>query len=605
MEDQNSNRIYILLVCDLYRDIAERYNVAPRIQRAELKYIQSRCDTEGLSFLTKALPRLGKAVDTALSKGTSLSIQGYTLSGAIPKFLGWLLGSVFDMRGVELANASPVALMHFRQLVYFLYKLRVPYEPRTEKTVIDSFVSTDAELVKYKPSIESHPATKGAREIISRVLCRLDPRDINPRHGPGAVATGEDVIRKSKFKRIYVGLERIYPFTEYFRFGLSHVADTFREIQRLEVKEHATAKVVLVPKDSRGPRLISAEPLEIQWIQQGLGAGVEACINTHPLTAGFVNFDDQTVNQRLALEGSRGSTWVTLDMKDASDRVSLDLVKTLFANIPHVLDALEATRSSFTRLPTGEEIPLNKFAPMGSRLCFPVESLCFYALILSALQLKYCCPLRKLVGRVFIFGDDIIMRKEDYLVALQTLPVFGLMFNDSKCCTHGFFRESCGVDAYRGIIVTPVRLKHLWCSRRPTPEVYPSYIALRNAMIGRGYLRVAQRVEDKLRAMYGNIPYTDDYEVALNGAFIARAGCPAFVAYSAPARVLNQSIRSRYNKNLHRMEYHCLNSVPLKVRVKRDTWCELLRRTLCGGAAGGVYALPRRNRLKRGWNPIW
>jgi hypothetical protein len=601
METMNSNiQVYLDLVSELYSDIAERYDVAPRFQRAELKYIQRRCRIEGLSFLTKALPRLGKAVDTALSRGTCLCVQGFTLDDGLPKFLGWLLRLVFDDRGVELDNSSSVALMHFRQLVYLLYKLRVSYEPKQTKSVIDSFVSTDAELVNYDLACDSDPTIPKAREIISRVFQSVDPHAINPRHGPGAVATGEDVIRKSKFSRLYASLEREYSFTEYFRYGLTHTCDSLDEIAALEPLDEATAKVVLVPKDSRGPRLISAEPLEIQWIQQGLGVVLEAAICRHRWTGGYVNFTDQTINQRLALSGSKDQQWVTLDMKDASDRVSEKLVSSLFSGVPHILKCMQACRSSYTRLPSGEVIRLNKFAPMGSRLCFPVESLCFYSLILSALHVKTHLPIRKLVGRVFIFGDDIIMRRADYAVALQALPLFGLKFNESKCCTHGSFRESCGVDAHKGVVVTPVRLHSLWYHDRKTPDVYSSYVAFRNAMLGRGYHRVASMVEALLRRVYGRIPYTDRYSRSLNGSFVASAGGPALVADLAPARVLNQGMRVRFSPD-HKYQVYALYSAPLKVQSRLDGWDEMLRRTQCGGAPGGVYALPRRNRLKRGW----
>jgi hypothetical protein len=604
MQIHNSvERFYLSLVCDLYRDIAECYNVAQSEQRVEINYISMRVHREGLSFLTKALPKLGKAVDTALSTGTRLSIQGFTLDGAVPKFLGWLLRQVFGSDGVELAvEANPWALKHFRQLVYLLYKLEIPHDPETANAVIESFVSTDGELPLYADACWNHQTIPKAREVITRIFGTFDGRDIKPRHGPGVVSTGEDTLEKTVFSRIYPSLERVYPFTEYMCFSLSHVVDTIDHIQSLEVMDEPTAKVVLVPKDSRGPRLISCEPLEIQWIQQGLGPLVESCITRHYLTGGFVNYTDQTVNGELALSGSKDGSWVTLDMKDASDRVSLDLVKSLFDNVPNLLEKLLATRSTSTRLPDGRIVRLNKFAPMGSRLCFPIESICFYALILSVLQLKYHVPLRKLRGRCFIFGDDIIMRREDYSDVLQTLPLFGLKFNQQKCCTHGHFRESCGVDAYRGVNVTPVRLRTVWCPSRKTPECYSSYIAFRNAMVGLCNLRTAKNVEDRLHSVYGPIPFTDKVMFALNGAAITCASGPAFYASTVPARVLNQRLTKRRFNSLHIVEYRGWISAPKKAKTKLDGWPELLRRYSTDyGACGGVYALSRRNRLKRGW----
>lgn len=606
MQELKSWSFYLDLVSCLYRDIASCYDVALRFQTKELDYIRLRVSTEGMSFLTRTLPAFGKALDRALSTTADFKIQGFERSpGSVrPLFLGWLTKLVFDDCGVELLNSSSVAIRDLRQLLYLLYKLEIPYEPDLENKVIDSFVSVDAALVDFDEAAESDPVVPKAREIISRVLGSLDPRAIRPKHGPGSVATGESTVEKGKFARLYSRLEQFYPFTEYCCFSLSHVSDAIEEIGLLEERTESTAKVALVPKDSRGPRLISLEPLEIQWIQQGLGKLIEEHISAHPLTAGFVNFDDQAVNQRLALAGSRGEPWVTLDMKDASDRVSNQLVVSLFALHPDLSAAMQACRSGETCVPDGRIVKLNKFAPMGSRLCFPVEALVFYALILGTLHVYAGLSLRKLRGRVYVFGDDIIMRREDYALALEHLPRFGLMFNPTKCCVAGNYRESCGVDAHKGVNVTPSRLRTMWCHHRPKPEVLTSYVALRNALVGRCYLEAGAYIEHHLRSVYGDLPYTDQVSWLLNGAAVSTAGGPAYASVLAPAREMNSKLKKRINR-FGRLEVYSWLTVPLKERAPADSWSELLRRHSDDwGASGGFYAIPRRNRLKRGWVEI-
>jgi len=610
MQNHNSHSTYVELVVSVYRDIASAHSVAPSVQRVEIGVIRRRTQIEGLSFLTKTLPRLGKSVDTVLARGGHLSVQGFSKSpnSQLPRFLGWLLGDVFGTDGVELDDShhsAPISLMHFRQLVYIVYKLKIPYEASETQKVAEAFIETDASLLDFREACESDHIIPRARQFITSVCGSINPRDILPRHGPGAVSTGESTLEKSQMTRIYKCLEPIYPFTEYMCYNLSHVCDELPAIQALEVLEHGTAKVVFVPKDSRGPRLISCEPLEIQWIQQGLGPKLEAAICRHKLTAGFVNFTDQTINQDLALSGSKGSGWVTLDMKDASDRVSNDLVKSLFMDCPDLLAAMQACRSSHTRLPDGRVVELNKFAPMGSRLCFPVEALCFYVLIASALCMERRYTARKVRGRVFIFGDDIIMREEDYLVALQHLPKFGLMFNPTKCCTHGSFRESCGVDAYRGVNITPTRLGTVWCHNRNRPEVLQSYCALRNALFGRGYLAASTYVESLVKSVWGQMPYTDRFTTSLNGAFVSLAGGPAYVDPVTPIATRNMGFRTRFSP-VHTRQLFSYVTKPVKVRYDGpNNWFELLRRHSDGfGASGGLYALPRRNRLKRGWMEV-
>jgi hypothetical protein len=616
MIELKSIPFYRDLLVNLYRDIAERYFVASRTQSIEIAMLSRRLDAEGFSFLTKTLPSFGKSIDIALSTGCVLSTPAFEKrrGSKVPKFLGWLIERIFAYDGTELPNGDPVALKHLRQFVFLLYKLKIPYESSLQKRVLDSFVQTDMSLSDFDNACQVDPIVSKAAEIISSVLGTVDPHDVLPRHGPGAVATGETTVEKGNFSRIYSKLEQEYPFTEYFCYNMSHVCDSLRELESLELVDRATAKVVLVPKDSRGPRLISCEPLEIQWIQQGLGPVIERHINGHRLTGGYVNFTDQSINQDLALSGSRDGQWVTLDMKDASDRVSNVLVTSLFRHTPTLLAAMQACRSEATRLPDGRVVELKKFAPMGSRLCFPIEALCFYSLILSTLHIHAHKPMRSLLGSVYVYGDDIIMRKEDYLLALQHLPRFGLMFNPSKCCVSGFFRESCGVDAYKGVNVTPTRLSTTWCSTKKKPDVLSSFVALRNALQGLEYARSAAYIETALLSVYGIIPFTDKYRRSLNGAYVTEAGGPAFASDRMPARILNREIgiQTRVNSYLN-VEVYSWTSNPKKVKGLGDSWNELLRRQsdagyvselgldIYTGRCGGFYTLVRRNCLKRTW----
>lgn len=593
----------------LYCDIASRFSVTSRVQAIELAYMRSRIAEEGLSFLTKTLPRYGKAVDTALATGKLLNIIGFKSGdAAIPKFLGWLLVRLFCARtGGVLDNPEPEALKHLRQFVYFFYKLEIPYEKENLEKVFQSFEDVDNELVAYANACYTDPIVPVARALVARVTGAVDPYRITPKHGPGAVATGEKAHQKAHFKRVYRKLEEHYPFTEWMCFSLSHVADTVGQIQNLSVEDESVSKTIPVNKDSRGPRIISAEPLEIQWIQQGLGAALQRSIERCSITRGHVNFTDQTVNQRLALLGSLGHPWVTLDMKEASDRVSSDLVKSLFADHPELLSCMFACRSGVTELPNGKKVTLNKFASMGSRLCFPVEALVFYALIVGSLVVHKKYSMRQAAKRVYVYGDDIVMRVEDYDVALQCLPSVGLKFNVDKCCTHGFFRESCGVDAFLGVNVTPVRLRTVW-SHHQTAAVLESYVALRNAAAGRGYSQLAEAVERLVQSKYGNIPYTDNYTQAPNGAYVV--GCEA-IAYASdilPARIQNQKFRRRTEvrdlrlPNYGEYQVHSWVSLPERKVAREDNWSGLLRRYITGnGRSGAVYALPRSNRLKRGW----
>jgi len=593
------------MVVALYRDIALCYGVSSKLQKVEIQKIEFRFSREGISFLTKCFPRFGKAVDTALSKGTALSVVGLTKSpnSVIPKLFGWLLSKVFNSSGFELDQPDPIALKHFRQLVYLLYKLEMPYEDKETEKVINAFIQTEEDLGQVPEAEFSSDWISQARDFVTRAVCSLDPQRITPKHGPGSVATGECVLEKSNFKRIYSSIEAVYPFMGWYRFNASHIAASYVEDQR-DLKEIPTplAKVVLVPKDSRGPRLISCEPLEVQWIQQGLGVAFQQHLEASHWTRGHVNFTCQLTNRRLALEGSRTGRWVTLDMKEASDRVSTELVKRLFNGHPLLLEALLATRSSHTVLPDGRIIEMKKFAPMGSSLCFPVESLVFYALAVSAIK-QTGKSWREARKCVYVYGDDLIVDREVYPVLLQLFPRVGLMFNDGKCCVARSFRESCGCDAYEGIDITPVKIKTIWSHRRTNdPKCLMSYVALYNAMYGLGHFQLAEYVQSLLTERYGEIPYTNRYEVAGNGSYVSTSHGAAYVCHEPAKQKNSPKIWKRFNRHLHVLEFSTYESVPKKVKTKYDGYSEWLRRLSTQyGSFGGVYALVRRNRLKRTW----
>jgi hypothetical protein len=195
-------------------------------------------------------------------------------------------------------------------------------------------------------------------------------------------------------------------------------------------------------------------------------------LESHRLTKGYVNFTHQEVNRDLALHGSIHEHIATLDLKDASDRVSLALVRRVFAKVPVVLQALEACRTTETQLPDGRLVELKKFAPMGSALCFPVEALIFWAILVSAMCKRTRLPLSVVGKRIFVYGDDIIVPVDWAPQCMLALERVGLRVNTAKCCITGPFKESCGMDAFKGVCVTPIRFRKQWTDRNSDGTAY-------------------------------------------------------------------------------------------------------------------------------------
>jgi len=598
-----------------------------------------------MGFFTKTLPMLGRAFDKALASDQpflcppcfAVQNKNRIFSDFLREFF-WL---VFNSDGKVAADPldafkyvhqkphtegesvlcrQVAAVRAIRQIAYLLYKLDGGHSPESEADVITNFVSTDAALPDVNDEVplchKSTLALENARILIWKVLRRFDPYDITPRHGPGCVATGEKAWEKMKFSRLYESLEKEYPFADYNFLNYTHLCDDLEILEQLELHQHSTAKVALVPKDSRGPRLISMEPLELQWIQQGLMHSLVRTIeSSDSITAGYVNFTTQEVNRGLALEASAGegyiNQYVTIDLKDASDRVSLWLVKKLFPE--HIYNCLYACRSQRTKLPNGRTIALRKFAPMGSSVCFPVEALCFWAIAVGALLANTCISFRMLdmkskLPKVYTYGDDLILMNEDYKNVANVFEDLFLKINEDKCCTGRFFRESCGMDAFRLNSVTPVRVKAHVHSDKLSLQQILSTLSYVNNFKSKEYWFTTKFLEDKLIRDSGPVLRTKNSDIQY------AVYCPELTDDELFA-YLSQNFRMRIN--------HAWQKVEIRVKVPSSRtksfgdpgWLEMLKLFsqnsigLLSSGKGrhiepGCYTLPHGVKMRWAWIAI-
>jgi hypothetical protein len=577
MVPTKSSDPYRQILATLLTDVQTSFSevISPRALRLTIQKVEKRCAREGLGFLTKTLPRLGKAFDKALLAKEPFNCprEFARIRGSkLPMFCGELFARVFGHDGVLLLSPCVTSIGHIRQIAFVFYKLELPCNSRLKNAVIDQFVKTEDDIASYDDLFAEiaslvdcspenfdriHPkeasrVVRSARRLLARVFSGFNPEDILPRNGPGVVSTKEQLDGKFHFGRINPRIQRVYPFDAYFCASQGHVCDTYSELlNKLEIE--SSARVLLVPKDSRGPRLISCEPLEFQWVQQGLGRAIVAWVERHPLTRGSVNFTNQQPNQFGALLGSSTGRYSTLDLKEASDRVTVGLVKLLFPS--HVYTYLDACRSLSTVLPDGRVLKLRKFAPMGSALCFPIMALTIWSLLRS------CSTDADARKSVLVYGDDVVVRADQTANAINTLESFGLIVNRDKTCDHGFFRESCGVDAYKGVNVTPVRIKTLW-HHHIAADVYTSYIESSNNLYKRGYMLTSELIAGMLQAVYGFVPSKD-----------MLLACPSLHVISGTHR----HFRRRTNSNLQRLEWLVPEVVSRPIKRVTDGWSMLLR----------------------------
>lgn len=295
--------------------------------------------------------------------------------------------------------------------------------------------------------------------IMRRWLADLDLRNLSYRHGNGSTA-GSILEIEHKYRSLssddylrIVYKDDFLPSSGLWDVSTGDFPGPIRcTLQRIS---HTT----FVPKSYKTFRTISMEPATLMFLQQGIWRRLDNFVEGHRYLRRRIGFHDQQRNRSLAAEGSFSRNYCTVDLSAASDSVGWQLVKRVFEGTP-LLKHLIATRSKQTLLPNGELLDLKKFAPMGSAMCFPVETLIFAA----------CCEyVTREHGRHLtysVFGDDIIVPTECYDDVLHVLTVLGFTVNRDKSFFEPecWFRESCGGEFCDGFDVTPLRVSRKYYS---------------------------------------------------------------------------------------------------------------------------------------------
>jgi hypothetical protein len=297
-------------------------------------------------------------------------------------------------------------------------------------------------------------------------------------------------------------LEELFPSSEYL--FPSH--RYWREAQQVDILEpgmEIPVRVITVPKTLKTPRIIAIEPTAMQYMQQALLEAFVSEVQKDSLLYAFLGFDDQITNQAMAQRGSLDGSLATLDLSEASDRVSNQHVRELLSNHPWLFQAVDATRSRKADVPGYGIIRLAKFASMGSALCFVMEAMVFLATcflgIEDALNRRLSRrDLESFRDRVRVYGDDIIIPIDMVDSVVRSLNSFGFKVNRDKSFWNGKFRESCGKEFYSGHDVSIVRVRRELPARRTDVRELVSTVALRNNFFIHGMWRSARYLDDML-----------------------------------------------------------------------------------------------------------
>jgi hypothetical protein len=537
----------VSLLVHLLQDESRRCDVP--VTR-DVETLRRRCRHEGDSFITITLAAYCAGFERSLDEGRlvpgSFGPFGALATGT-PKFLQGFLYRVFDKETGDLLAAPAVdCIRAVRQICLFGKKVVRPCTPARLKAATQAYVDCD-ESVELSPTGKLWDRFGAVADIlISDIALGEDVLDeITPDHGPGATQEGVLGNAKWRFETWFKRLDDVGITFQRFAKGISSEApDDSCKPETLEPEDEPPVKVVFVPKTLKTPRVIAVEPVCMQFVQQGLARYLVGQIERSSLCRGRVNFRDQGVNQDLALRASADGSLATMDMSEASDRVSMAHYQRLFASHPQFRGLVDACRSMRAKLPDGRIIPLRKFASMGSALCFPVEALVFYtSIIASRLVRAGHYPTRAAVHKmsraVYVYGDDLIVPADETSAIREDLEALGFKVNIRKSFGKGKFRESCGMDAYDGEAVTPTYLRRDVPTNRGDASGIVSTVATANQLYQLGLYKTAAALRKAVEDLIGTLP-------------TVRATSPAVGWHATHSMWLPPT---RWNKRLMRWEH--------------------------------------------------
>jgi hypothetical protein len=303
----------------------------------------------------------------------------------------------------------------------------------------------------------------------------------------------------------------------------------------------------------------------MQFIQQAILRSLVPAIESNSISGSFTSFTEQGPNQDLACIGSKDGSLATLDLSEASDRVANWLVEELFGDFPNFLEAIQACRSTRCQLPSGEVIPLLKFASMGSALTFPIEAIVFSSIAilgcLGASTPPTLSHIKGLVGSVRVYGDDIIVPSDKAVVVTELLGAFGFQVNRHKSFWTGPFRESCGKEYFLGKDVSIVKSREAFPTSRRCVRELVSLVSFRNQLCEAGWMDTVDLLDTEiLHLLGGRFPY-----VSSRSPLLGRVG-------PEPPEV------HRMSKTLHRPE---VRGFSLDVRLPHSPLSETPALTKC------------------------
>jgi hypothetical protein len=576
-------------VLSVFQDIKPTYRRVSDWERDKNRSLHELA-IRGERFLTIDLPAIRKHFEKCLEEGLYVS-SGVYLSGSVskkvvvPAYLRDLYLQIFQEDGKLRHSPNIYAIADLRQWFEGFGKLKHRCKEGAIDDEVKNFITIENEirrpclnwlgddLYHYDTGgrtlsfedlsssddgeqaclFEEPRKSLGAKEsrILQQVCDILSTQlgdfhnenpDELPKHGAGRVSNLARTECKFSFRAWPRKLDRIFPYDRYA--VPDYGVELYLELTGEDYSnaEHPS-KLCAVPKTMSGPRLIASEPNYHQWIQQLVRNQIEARVGS-TILGQCITFGDQTPNRRLALIASANQQYCTVDLKSASDRLSCWTVERAFrANIT-LLERIHACRTrmmvnSVTDTHFGT-IVLKKCFTQGSACTFPVQTLVYSMLAIASVLITEGLAVTEsnisaCARKVRVFGDDIIVPTNALRKLLEVFELVELKVNLTKTFSKGKFRESCGLDAYDGVDVTPARVRRF--SSNPSHETAASMLESSNNLFKRGMWNTANWLLHYLRGL--DLRYVSPHD---------SDGIVTFCGRS------EEHLKRRYNERYHRFE---------------------------------------------------
>lgn len=589
----------------LFKDIVAWRSDLQQTMEWEFSTISWLTETRGVSLIMIDMPEAGKVFDSGLSTGFFDRSKLPNTFGSLKRkrrLLSSLFSEVFREDGTLLIDVDPNLVFFIRQILYLAKKVEMPCSDEAVSAAVDEFYriesstrqhtlpwdedTLDLRALPYVDLMDGYrmyadlvseretcprPLIQRMQEVSDRVISlfpELDWRSIVPSHGPGSVSDLKSGGDKYSFPHWPKKLGQLFSY-EYFAQSREDLHFDYDVVHPKDLEP--PAKLIAVPKTLKAPRMIASEPVAHQFLQQGLMRWLRAHLPS-PVRKS-VDFLDQDKSRKAALAASRSGDMGTVDLSSASDRLSCWTVERVFRVNPSMLAALHAVRSRTVINGTGlggkRLVLLRKFAAQGSAVTFPIQTIVYYCASIAALLYEKgkavnTQSVHAASRNVRVYGDDIILPSHAVTSLALLLTYLGLRVNWGKTHSKGYFRESCGMDAYGGHDVTPTYLSSLLPG--DSPSELTSWVDVSNNAHERGLWYLSTWMADVIPPEKRRfIPTTDE-----------NLGCISLRTYSKGIL----AGRCRNNRKLYRPEVLalCLES---RTRLrKRDSHANLLQNFL-------------------------